>query len=201
MSNVKGSSFFLQWVVAVSVALFIGVFAAFMSMWSIGELVEQAIGESAAALVAGGLFGAFIGAGAGLGQAFSLRNQGLPLGQWVVRSIISGAVSMAVGFTLAFSLTDMDTVPEVVAGLFIGTSVGLPMSLTQWQLLKPYFKPAALWIPVSTAAFTIAFAIGLSLSGEGRGALAIGTTAILAAVLTGAGMLVLIRGGESAVAA
>jgi hypothetical protein len=201
MSNIKGSSFYLQWVAAVSVALLIGIFAAFMSMWSVAEVIEQAIGETAAALVAGGLFGAFIGAGAGVGQAIALRNQGLPLGQWVGRSIISGAVSMAVTMTLAFSLTDMDTMPEVVAGLMIGLSVGLPISLVQWQLLKRHVGTAALWIPVSTAAYTIGFAAGLPLGGEDTGWLALGTTAIVTAVITGAGMLMLVRGEETAVTA
>lgn len=200
MSNIKGSSFYLQWVAAVSVTLFIGIFAAFMSMWSVGEIVEQAIGETAAALVAGGLFGALIGAGAGLGQAFALRNQGLPLGQWVGRSIISGAVSMAVTLTLAFSLTDMEAMPEVVAGLLIGISVGLPISLVQWQLLKRYVGTAALWIPVSTAAFTIGFAAGMPLGGEDTAWLAIGTTAVITALITGAGMMMLVRGEETAVA-
>jgi hypothetical protein len=201
MSNLKGSSFYLQWVAAVSIALFIGIFAAFMSMWSVAEVIEQAIGETAAALVAGGLFGAFIGAGASLGQAFSLRNAGLPLGQWVVRSIISGAVSMAFTITMAFNLTDMETMPEVVAGLIIGSSVGLPIAIAQWQLLKQHVETAVLWIPVTAAAFTIGFAIGMPLSGEDTGWLAIGAIAIITAVITGAGMLMLFRGEETTVTA
>jgi hypothetical protein len=201
MSNIKSSTFFLQWVTAVSAALFVGMFAGFLSMWSVGDALESAIGETAALFLAGGLFGALIGAGTGLGQLLPLRNFGLPLGRWLIQTIAAGAIGMAAGMALVLTVVDMETMPQVFAGLLMGLLVGLPVSVAQWQILKGYIAQANLWVPLFTAAFVIAFAVGLSLSGEGREALAIGTVANLTAIISGAGMLVLLRGEETAVAA
>jgi hypothetical protein len=201
MLKVNSGSFFLQWVTAVTVSMIVAVMAAFVSMWSIGEWVAQAWGDMAGGLVAGGIFGALLGIGAGLGQAIVLRSHGIPFIRWLGQTALAGAVGMAIGFTLMFSLFDMDNVPQAAAGLVIALSVGLPIGLVQWQILKPHVAQAQLWLPICIVAFLISFAVGLPLGGEGREWISVGTVALLLAIISGAGMVRLLRGGETAVAA
>jgi hypothetical protein len=201
MSKINSGSFFLQWVTAVTVTMIVAVMGAFVSMWSIGEWVARAWGETAGGIVAGGIFGALLGVGMGLGQAIVLRSQGIHFMRWLGRTVLAGAVGMAIGFTLVFSFFDMDNVPQVAAGLMIALSMGLPVGLVQWPILKSHVAQAQLWIPICVVAFLISFAVGLPLGGEGREWLSVGVVALLTAVLSGAGMVWLARGGEAAVAA
>jgi hypothetical protein len=200
MSKINSGSFFLQWVAVVTVTMIVAVMGAFVSMWSIGEWVAQAWGDMAGGIVAGGIFGALLGTGVGLGQAIVLRSYGIPFRRWLGQSVLAGAVGMAIGFGLLFGFFDMDNVPEVAAGLIIALAVGLPIGLVQWQMLKPHVAQAQLWVPIFTVAFLIAFAAGLPLGGEGREWLSVGTVALLLAIISGAGMVWLARGGETAVA-
>ena len=201
MSKINSGTFFLQWVTAVTVTMILVVMAAFTSMWSVGEMVQQAWGDLAMTLVVGAIFGGLLGGGIGLGQAIVLRNQGIPFMQWLGQTVLAGAVGMALGFTLVFSLFDMDNVPQITAGVMMALSAGIPIGLVQWQMLKPYVAQAQLWLPICIAAFLIGFAIGLPLGGEGREWLSVGVVALLTAVLSGAGIVWLARGGETAVAA
>ena len=201
MSKINSGSFFLQWVTAVTVTMIVAVMGAFVSMWSIGEWVAQAWGDTAGGIVAGGIFGALLGVGMGLGQAIVLRPHGIPFMRWLGQTVLAGAVGMAIAFTLVFSFFDMDNVPQIAAGLIIALSVGLPVGLVQWQILRPYVAQAQLWLPICIVAFLISFAVGLPLGGEGREWLSVGVVALLTAVLSGAGMVWLARGGEAAVTA
>lgn len=201
MSNISDGSFFLRWVTAVTVIMIVAVMGAFVSMWSIGEMVAQSWGEMAGGIVAGGIFGALLSAGLGLGQAVVLRAHGIPFAHWLARTVLAGAVGMAIGFALAFGLFDLDNVPEIAVGLIIALSVGLPVGLVQWTLLKPYLAQAQWWPLICITAFLVAFTVGFSLGGEGREWLSVGVVALLTAVITGAGFVWLGRGGETAVAA
>jgi hypothetical protein len=68
-------------------------------------------------------------------------------------------------------------------------------------MLKPHMAQAQLWLPICVVTFLIGFVVGLPLGGEGREWLSIGVVAVFTAVLSGAGMVWLVRGGETAVAA
>lgn len=201
MSRVHSSTFFVQWVAAVTVTMIVAVMVAFVSMWTIGEWVAQAWGDVAGAVVAGSIFGALLGAGLGVGQAIVLRAQNIPFAQWSGRTALAGAVGMAIGFTTMFALLDVEAVPQTVAGLVIALSAGLPVGLVQWLMLKPQMPRAQLWPLICIAAFLIAFLVGLPLGGEGREWLSVGVVALLTAVATGAGFLWLARAGDTAVAA
>jgi hypothetical protein len=196
-----GGSFFLQWVTAVTVTMILVVMGAFASMWSIGEVVQRAWGDVAAALVVGAIFGGLMGLGISLGQAIVLRSYGIPLGRWLGQAVLAGAVGAAISFLVMFNILDMDNVPQAVAALAIALSVGPPVGLVQWRLLKSHLAQAQLWVPILTIALFIAFVVGLPLGGEGREWLSVGVVAVLTAVITGAGMVWLLRGGETAVAA
>jgi hypothetical protein len=202
MSNLKGWSFFLIWVGAMTATMAGGLLLAFMVMWTMVDMLESSLGETLTAVLVGGLFGALVGAGAGLGQALVLRPYGVSPGRWLGRTALAGAVGAAIGLTVAFSAGLMDNnTPEIVAALFIGFSVGLPIALAQWQILKRSIAQAQIWIPICTAAFVIGFAGGLPLGGEDTGWLALIAISLFTSVISGAGMLMLARGGETAVAA
>ncbi|HRQ39131.1 MAG TPA: hypothetical protein PLD25_14570 [Chloroflexota bacterium] len=201
MSNINGGSFFLRWVTAVTVTMIVAVMGAFVSMWSIGEMVAQSWGETAGAIVAGGIFGALLSAGLGFGQALVLRDRGIPFSGWLGQTVLAGAAGMAFGFTLMFSLFDLDNVPQLAAGVMIALAVGVPVGLVQWLLLKPHLTQAQWWPLICIAALLVAFMVGFPLGGEGREWLSVGVVALVTAVLSGAGMVWLARGGETAVAA
>jgi hypothetical protein len=193
MSNLNRKRFLVQWISAVTVTMILATMGAFISMWSVGEVVQQSWGDLAMALVVGAIFGALIGVGVGLGQAIVLRSHGILFGRWLGHTALAGAVGMAIGFTVMFSFFDMDYIPEVAAGVMMALSLGLPIGVVQGQLLKPHVAQAQLWVPICIAAFFIGFAVGLPLSGEGREWLSLGVVALLTAVLTGAGMVWLAR--------
>ena len=201
MLNMNRWAFFWQWVTAVTVSMIVAVMGAFVFMWSVGEIVQEAWGDVAMAIVVGAIFGGLIGLGVGLGQAIVLRSHGIPFGRWLGQTVLAGAVGVSIGFTLYFSLFDPENTPEILAGVLIVLSLGLPVGFAQSQLLKPQVAQAQLWVPICIVALFIGFAVGLPISGEGREWLSIGVVAVLTAVLSGAGMVWLARGGETAVAA
>lgn len=201
---VNGGSFFGRWVTAVFVTMFVAVIAAFASMWSLAEVVEQAWGELPAMMIAGAIFGGLIGLGFGLGSGLVLRAQAIPLGQWVGRTVLAGAIGVAIGITLFFSFLDPENSPDVVVGMAMALSLGLPIGLVQAQLLRgrlAHLAQAQLWIPVCLVAFFVGLTVGLPLGGEGREWLSLGVVALLTAIFSGAGMVWLGRGRETAVAA
>ncbi|KAA3661100.1 MAG: hypothetical protein DWQ04_17460 [Chloroflexi bacterium] len=200
MSKLNRGSFFVQWVTAVTITMILATMSAFMSMWSVGEVVQQAWGDVPMAIVVGGIFGGLLSLGVGLGQAVVLRSQGIPFMRWLARTMLVGALGMAIGFTLIFSLFDMENMPELVVGLTMSLSLGLPIGLVQAQLLKPHLAQAQLWVPICIVAFFISFAVGLPMSGEGREWLSLGMVALLTAVLTGIGIVWLARDEKTAVA-
>ena len=201
MLNMNRGSFFWQWVTAVTITMFLATMGAFVSMWSIGEIIQRAWGDVAMALVAGAIFGGLLAGGLSIGQAVVLARQRIKPVPWVLRSLIAGMVGMAIGMTVAFTFMDMETMPEAFIGIHFGLSVGVPIGQVQSQLLRQHVAQARLWILICTVAIAIAFAIGLPLSGEGREWLSIGVLALLTAVLSGAGMVWLLRGRETAVVA
>lgn len=200
MTKLNKGTFLVQWVTAVTITMILATMGAFISMWSVGEAVQAAWGDVAMALVVGAIFGGLLGLGFGIGQAFVLRHEGIPLMRWLGQTVLAGAVGAALGFTLIFSLFDADNMPEIAAGVMIALSVGLPIGLVQRQMLKPYVAQAQLWVPISIVAFLIGFAVGLPMSGEGREWLSIGAVALLTAVISGVGMVWLMKSGETAVA-
>jgi hypothetical protein len=200
MSRSFGGAFFARWVTAVTLSLALAAGLAFAFVWSLGEAVERAAGETAAIFVVGGLFGAAIGGGVGLGQAMVLRTLGIRPGRWLVQTLIAGAIGMAIGFTLVFIFTDSEEMPEVVAGTLMGVSLGLPIGLVQWRMLKQHVAQAQLWLAICLVVFTVGFVIGLPLGGEGRELLSVAAVGLLTALISGAGIVWLGQSRETAAA-
>lgn len=200
MSKTLDGSFFVKWVAAVTISLALAVLTVFLFAWSVGGVVENVFGETAAVFIVAGLLGAAIAGGLGLGQALALRGQGPPPKRWVTHTLISGAISMAAGMALNFTFLDMDSLPDYLTGIIIGLTLGVPIGLAQQRLLKPYLNRATLWLPICLIAIVAGFAIGLPLGGEGREWLSVGAVSLITALITGAGLIWLSRGQETALA-
>ncbi len=65
----NNKSFFVQWVIAVTITMMVATMGSVLAMWTISEAVAQLAGETIGTLVAGALFGGLLGLGAGVGQA------------------------------------------------------------------------------------------------------------------------------------
>lgn len=201
MKHTNKRLFFIYWVGLVTVTMISATMVAFLSMWSVGEMVQKAWGDFAMAMIVGAIFGGLIGLGYGLGQAIALRSRDVPFGRWVGQTVLAGAVGMSLGFTVMLTFFDMENMPPLAVGAAMALFLGLPLGLVQWQLLKPIIAQAHLWVPICSVAFFIGFIVGLPLSGEGRELISLGTVALLTAVLSGAGMVWLARDEETAVVA
>jgi hypothetical protein len=183
--------FGLLWVVLCAIGVAIGGMLAFTSMWSVGEAVSDAAGDVAGGLVAGGLFGAFVALGANVGPGLLLQRKGISAFRWISHSIVAGAVGTAVGLAVALGL--LETLPDLAGPIFIGLTLGLPVGLGQWRLLRRQGLAANEWPLISTAAFLLAFLVGFPLGGEGREWLSIGAISLLLGTTTGLGMMWLLR--------
>ena len=181
--------FGLQWLVVVAIGVATAGMLAFIFVWSVGEAVENALGETVVAFFTGGLFGAIFALGAGLGSGLLMKKQGMSAGRWIIATVAAGAIGMAVGFTLVFTFLNVDTMPEVLAGLMIGLSLGLPIGIGQSLLLRKYHFRANEWTVINTLAFTLAMVVSLPLSGEGREWISLGAMGLLFGAVTGLGMV------------
>lgn len=181
--------FGLQWLVVVAIGVAAAGIFAFASIWSVGDVVEDTLGETAAVFIIGGLFGAIFALGAGLGSGLLMKKQGLSAGRWIIVTVAAGAIGMAIGFTLVFTFLDVDTMPEVLAGLMIGLSLGLPIGIGQSVLLRKHHFRANEWTVINTLAFTLAMVVALPLGGEGREWISLGAMGLVYGAVTGLGMV------------
>lgn len=180
--------FTLQWIATSAVGLILGGMLAFGSVWGVGGLVENALGETAAIIVVGGLFGAFLGLSANIGPGLLLARQGVPAGRWITASILAGTVGMAFAMSVMFLFFDMEAPSEVLQGALLGLAMGLPSGLAQWLVLRRQGVSASGWPAVSVTAFTIGMTLGLPLGGEGREWLSLAAIGLLVGAITGLGM-------------
>jgi hypothetical protein len=186
-------TFGLQWMAAYGLGIMLLGMLAFASIWTVGEVIENSLGETAAIVVIGTIFGALMGLGTSGGTSFLLRSKGVNAARWIGYSIISGALGGMIGFGAALTLLDAETMPEVVAGLVIGVSMGLPIGTSQWLILRRAGDGASAWPVISTITFVVALMIGLPLGGEDRGWLSLGVIGLLAGAISGLGMMWLLR--------
>lgn len=194
MNGMKNpASFLAQWIVGTLVSTAVLGMLAAGAMWTVVDAVEATAGKTAAAAAGGALFGLLLGAGIGLGQAAAIYQMGISALRWVAHSAVATAVGGAVMLTLLFAFIVDGNESEIVAGLLMGISVGVPLGVGQWLLLRDKLPNAGSWIGVTLAAVLAAFLIGLPLGGEGRAWIAASTLAAIIAVGTGVGMMWLTR--------
>jgi hypothetical protein len=180
----------LAWLVTCAVGVAIGGRIAFATIWSVGELVDNV---AAAALAAGGLFGALFSLGVAIGPGSLLQWKGISAARWLATSAIAGTLGTAVGFALAFGLFDGESMSVLAFGLFIGLSLGLPLGIGQLLVLPNRGGSALVWPLITAAAFVLAFVMGIPLGGEGREWLSLGVIGLVLGGLTGLGMVWLLR--------
>ena len=191
--------FGLQWLVVVAIGMAAASMLAFIFIWSVGEIVEDALGETVAIFITGGIFGAIFALGGSVGSGLLLRKDHISTGRWIVTSVIAGAIGMAVAFTLAFVVTDMDSIPEVAAGLMMGTALGLPIGIAQWSVFRQQGIVANEWILISTLAYLLALGVGFPLGGENTAWLALSVTSLVVGAVSALG-IVWLRRRQAAVA-
>lgn len=194
-------SFGIQYFIACAVGVALLGMAAFFSMWSIGEAVEGFAGETAALIVAGSLFGTLIALGASIGTGLLLGSRGVEAGKWIGYSVVAGGIGGALGFGLVTTFSNVETVPESLAGVLMGLTVGLPVGIGQWLALRQAGVAAGVWPLITTIAFILAFSAGFALGGEGREWIALGGMGLICGTITALGMVWLLGSKQTAVAA
>jgi hypothetical protein len=187
-----------QWLVSCAVGTAIFGMIAFLSMWAVAETVEATAGTAVGAAVGGGLFGGLFALGANLGPALLLHQRRLNGRGWLLSSVLAGILGLAPAFATAFSL--FETMPNSAAVLFMGLSLGLPVSLAQWRGLRKQGVAAPGWVPIGTLAYLLALSAGIPLGGEGREWLSLGTVGLLLGAVTGLGMVWTLRRPATAAA-
>lgn len=186
-------SFGLQWAVAYGLGIVLLGMLAFTSMWSLFESLEIALGETATFVVVGAFFGALIALGASGGTSMLIRSKGFPAAHWIIYSLIGGTLGGMLGFGVVLSLFDAETMPEILTGLAMGISLGLPIGIGQWLVLRQAESDVNAWPLISTITFVLALTAGLPLGGEGREWLSLAVTGLLAGAISGLGMMWMLR--------
>lgn len=192
-------TFALQWLVLIAIGVAAAGTVAVVSVWPVGETVENVLGEAASVLAAGSMFGGILGLGVGLSQGALLRRWGINAGRWTVATVAAGALGMAIAFSLVLSLGSLEAVPESLTGLVMGLSLGLSFGIGQSLVLRRHGLQAGGWFIVNILATVVALVVALPLGGEGRELLSVGVMGLLFAAGTGLGTMWLPR-QETAVA-
>ena len=188
--------FGLKWVVSCALGTAVFGMLAYLSMWTIGEVVGNMSRELLGTMMAGLLFGAFFALGGTLGPGWLLQSIGISARRWIGQSVVVTAVIMSGG--VALMSAGFELVPEPVSVLYLGLVLGLPMGLVQWRLLRQHNISATLWPLITVVSYLFAAAIIVFLSGDGREWLIV-LMGLAVGTVTGLGMMWLLR-WETAVA-
>jgi hypothetical protein len=186
-------AFGLQWIGAYGLGIALLGMLAFASVWTVGEVVENALGETAAIAVVGTLFGALFALGTSGGTSLLLRSKGVSMARWIAYSVLGGTLGGLLGFGVTLSLLDPEMLSEVLTGLVIGLSLGLPIGMGQWLALRQLVNGASMWPLISTIALVLALMVGIPLGGEGREWLSLAVIGLLAGTISSLGMMWLSR--------
>lgn len=178
-----------RWLLVSAVGVLLGGMLGINLLWGAAGVVEGVLGEIAAVIVGGGLFGAVLALGASLGPGQLLQNHGVRSGSWIVASVIAGALGMALTMAVVFSLLDLEAISQVVAGAMMGAALGLSLGIGQWLVLARNDIAAMEWPLVSVVAFVVAMMVGLPLGGENREWLSMGVIGLLVGAITALGMV------------
>lgn len=181
--------FTLGWVASCVIGIVVFGLAAFWLRWRLGEVVGGVVGQPSSNSVgvpaAGAVFAGLLALGGVLGPGLLMGRFGISPGRWIGYSAAAAAVTMSIGVFLIDGWTD-GIGSSAASALFVGSMLGLPMGLVQWQLLKQRAVPAAIWPLISLAAYVLGIGIlfvypdvptWLTLSGMG---LAVGLITALA---------------------
>ena len=111
--------------------------------------VAGPVDEVWTAALAGVVSGAVIGAA----QWLALRRIGAADARWIAAT----AVGLGVGLGLAFAVFDYgDTVGDLAV---VGAVSGLGIGIAQWWLLRELLNGSLLWVPATTAAWSLGWTV------------------------------------------
>lgn len=184
-------SFALRWLVSVAVGSALGFMTGFLFLWTLGDAAQRAAGGSVAALAGGALFGGLVSLGANAGPAFLLARFGIPANRWLVYSALITSLTVALVLFLAWPTFEGASDATTIA--MMGLALGLPQGFGQALLLRGRSERAFLWAPITTAAYLVAVAGLVLLSGEGSEWLALGSTGLLLGLISALGITWLLR--------
>ena len=188
-----GWRFISGWVVSCVIGIVVFGLAAFWLRWRLGEVVGGLVGQPSSTPAAGAVFAGLLALGGVLGPGLLLGRFGISPGRWIGYSAAAAAVTMSIGVFLIEGWTKGIS-SSAVSALFVGSMLGLPMGLVQWQMLKQRAFPAAIWPLISLAAYVLGIGIlfvnpsiptWLTLIGMG----------VAVGLITGLAMMWLLRGG------
>lgn len=97
--------------------------------------------------------------------------------------------SLAMGSGVTLMSSQLDFVPALTSTVFVGLTLGLPMGLVQWYLLKQQGLSATFWPLLTVLGYTLSFGIVVYLSGEGREWLVLTAMGLVLGLITGLGMM------------
>ncbi len=159
------AAFWLRWRLAQ--AAVVHEVTTYGSLWRLGEAVGAAVSRPASDAIgvpmAGAVFAGLLALGGALGPGLLLRRYGISAVRWIGFSTAAAALTMSIGVSLIDNFARGISSPAVSA-LFVGTMLGAPMGLVQWQLLKQQDHPAAIWPLVSFAAYVLGVGTHFALS-------------------------------------
>jgi hypothetical protein len=145
-------------VVSYVIGIVVFGLAAFWLRWRLGEVVGGAVGQPSSTPAAGAVFAGLLALGGVLGPGLLLRRFGISPGRWIVYSTAAAAATMGIGVSL-IDIWTKGISSSTVSALFVGSTLGLPMGLVQWPLLKQRTVPAAIWPLISLAAYVLGIGI------------------------------------------
>ena len=154
--------FALEWVASCAIGIVVFGLTSFWLRWRLGEGVGEAVGlpssNPVGVPVAGAVFAGLLALGGVLGPGLMLRRIGVSPVRWIGYSVAAAAVAMSIGVFLIYGWTKGIS-SSAASALFVGSMLGVPMGLVQWQLLKQRAVPAAIWPFISFAAYTLGIGI------------------------------------------
>jgi hypothetical protein len=184
-----------QWLVLCALGTACGALAAYVIMWTVGEAVGEVTQPTLGLLTAGTLFGALIALGANLGPGWLLRSKGINGMRWILFSVVAGAIGTGLTFTILSET--FERLSEFASSLAIGLSLGLPVGIGQWLVLRRQSLPAGgsanAWPLISMAAYIRAGLAVVNLSGDGREWIALSVMGLSLGSITGLGMAWIMR--------
>ncbi|MFN2140012.1 MAG: hypothetical protein ACK2U5_05995 [Candidatus Promineifilaceae bacterium] len=149
-------SFVLRWAASCVIGIVVFGLVSFWLRWRLAEAVGQ--GTLVVVLVAGAAFAGLLALGGVLGPGLLLRRIGVSPVRWIGFSTAAAALTMSIGVSLIDNFTEGIS-SSAVSALFVGSMLGVPMGLAQWQLLKQRAVPAAIWPFISFAAYVLGIGI------------------------------------------
>lgn len=157
-TNTASAGWLIGWAVASGVGLMLGLMGTLMVIWSVVENVRSNLGDLAAGIFVGAVFGLGLGSVLGVAQWIVLRLRGESNLRWVGATIL-GALVGGVSVLLIGNSINPGNQNEMLNILTVG-ALGAIVGAFQFGLVRAIAK-SALWIAASAVGMGIGLAIAL----------------------------------------